>query len=114
MHLSRNNFPANRCKTPQQDRYSGFRIGLLTAPSLPVGKVAFAVFVPGYSSATATDSHRLPCVCLGPMASRPSMVQSIRAPSDVCQRMEQDNRIKIQRHPPGEGAAASQFVASLP
>lgn len=71
-------FPRTVAKLPMQDRYSGFRIDLLTAPSLPDGKVALAVFVPGYSSATATDFHRLPCVCVGPRARGPLMVGSIR------------------------------------
>lgn len=41
------------------DRYSGFRIVLLAAPS-HLATVALAAFVPGYSGGTVTDSHRLP------------------------------------------------------
>jgi|GEM_PF-6295107 hypothetical protein len=58
-------------------RSSGFRIGLLTAPSRPARSrcgrdlrrtVVFAAFVPGYSGGTATDSHRLPYSSSGPQA----------------------------------------------
>ena len=55
-------------------RSSGFRILLLSAPSRPLGQwhlgaflrsIPIADFVPGYSSATATDSHR---TSLGPFS----------------------------------------------
>ena len=49
-------------------RSSGFRIGLLAAPSRTSSSVASAAFVPGYSGGTATDSHRLP---YSPEATRP-------------------------------------------
>ena len=41
-------------------RSSGYRIDLLAAPSQAERSVAIAVFVPGYSGGTATESHRLP------------------------------------------------------
>ena len=47
-------------KSRHLGRSSGSRISLLTAPSRASYSVAFAVFVPGYSGGTATDSHRLP------------------------------------------------------
>ncbi len=45
-------------RTGTHGRYSGSRISLLAAPSHPNGQWHSAVFVPGYSSGTATDSHR--------------------------------------------------------
>lgn len=46
--------------TAMWGRSSGFRIVLVAAPSRSVEQWQNAAVVPGYSSATATDFHRLP------------------------------------------------------
>ena len=48
-------------------------------------KVAIAVFVPGYSSATATDLHRLPCILVGPSVNTDSR-RSIGKRESGCQK----------------------------
>ncbi len=50
------------CGIVNYGRYSGFRVILAPTPSHPRGQWHRVGLVTGYSSATATDFHRLPCL----------------------------------------------------